>query len=56
VGFEVGDIILAINDQPIQGVEAFATLVNLLKPKEKITLAALDHKSGDTGMVQVTTR
>jgi len=55
-GFEVGDIILGINDQPIQGVEAFAALVNLLKPKEKITLAALDHKSGQTGMVQVVVR
>jgi len=55
-GFEVGDIILAINDQAIQGMETFAALVNLLKPREKITIAALDHKSGDTGMVQVTTR
>jgi serine protease Do len=55
-GFEVGDIVLAVNDQPIQGVETFAALVNLLKPKEKITLAALDHKTGQTGMVQVVTR
>ncbi len=55
-GFEVGDIILAVNDQPIQGVETFASLVNLLKPNEKITLAALDHKSGQTGMVQVVVR
>jgi serine protease Do len=55
-GFEVGDIILAFNDQPIQGVETFASLVNLLKPHQKITLAALDHKSGQTGMVQVITR
>jgi serine protease Do len=55
-GFEIGDIVLAVNDQPIQGVETFAALVNLLKPKEKITLAALDHKTGQTGMVQVVTR
>jgi serine protease Do len=55
-GFEVGDVILAINDQPIQGVETFAALVKLLKPQEKITIMALDHKSGQTGMVQVTTR
>ena len=52
----MGDIILAINDQPIQGVETFAALVNLMKPKEKITLAALDHKTGQTGMVQVEAR
>jgi serine protease Do len=55
-GFEVGDIILAINAQPIQGMETFTALVNLLKPQEKITISALDHKSGDTGMVQVTVR
>jgi serine protease Do len=55
-GFEVGDIILAINDQPIQGVETFAALVNLLKPHQKITIAALDHKTGQTGMVQVAVR
>ena len=55
-GFEVGDVILAINDQPIQGVETFAALVNLLKPQEKIPITALDHNRGQTGMVQVTTR
>ena len=55
-GFEVGDILLAINDQPIQGVETFAALVNLMKPRDKITIAALDHKTGQTGMVQVVVR
>jgi serine protease Do len=55
-GFEVGDILLAINDQPIQGVETFAALVNLMKPRDKITIAALDHKTGQTGMVQVMVR
>jgi serine protease Do len=55
-GFEVGDIILAINDQAIQGMETFAALVNLLKPREKINIAALDHKSGETGMVEVKVR
>ncbi len=55
-GFEVGDIILVINDQPIQGVETFAAVMNLLKPHQKITLAALDHKSGETGVVQVLVR
>jgi S1-C subfamily serine protease len=55
-GFEVGDIILAINKRAVQGVETFAGLVNSVKPHQKITIAALDHKSGETGMVQVTTR
>jgi serine protease Do len=55
-GFEVGDIILAINNQPILGMETFAALMNLLKPQEKITIAGLDHKSGQTGTVQVVVR
>jgi hypothetical protein len=28
-------------------------LVSLLKPKQKISILALDHRSGDTGTVQV---
>jgi Do/DeqQ family serine protease len=52
-GFEVGDMILAINDQPIQGMESFVDLVSLLKPKEKITLLALDHRTGNSGTVQM---
>ena len=47
----------AIHNRPIRGVETFATPVNLLKPQEKITLAALAHKTpGQTGMVQVAVR
>ena len=55
-GFERGDIILAINNQPIQGLEGFVDLVSLLKPKEKITILALDHRTGNTGTVQVMVR
>jgi len=55
-GFEIGDMILAINDQPIDSMESFVGLVNLLKPKDKIAILALDHRTGNTGTVQVVVR
>jgi serine protease Do len=55
-GFEVEDMILAIDNQPIDSMENFVSLVNLLKSKEKISVLALDHRSGNTGTVQVEVR
>ena len=55
-GFEVGDIILGINNQPVEGVESFVQLVTALKANEKASILALDHKSGNTGTVLVMVR
>jgi serine protease Do len=55
-GFELGDIILGINNQPITGVESFVQMVSSLKPNQKVSLFALDHKSGNSGTVLVTVR
>jgi serine protease Do len=55
-GFEVGDMILAINNQSIESMESFVDLVSLLKPKQKISILALDHRTGNTGTVQVAVR
>jgi serine protease Do len=52
-GFEVGDIILQINDQPVEGVEGFVNAMNSLKHNQRIVLFALDHHSGRTGYVEV---
>ncbi len=52
-GFEVGDIILEINGQPVKGVEGFVALVNQLQHNQKIVLFALDQRTGQTGYVQV---
>ncbi|MFQ6078147.1 MAG: PDZ domain-containing protein, partial [Thermodesulfobacteriota bacterium] len=54
-GFEVGDIILEINGQPIEGLDGFVSLVSTLKPHQKIAVLALDHRSGNSGVVQVVT-
>jgi Do/DeqQ family serine protease len=55
-GFEVGDMILAINNQPVENMEGFVDLVSLLKSKQKISILALDHRTGNTGTVQVVAR
>jgi serine protease Do len=56
VGFEVGDVLLEINHQPIKSFESFVALVSTLKPHQKIVLLALDHRSGNTGYVEVEVR
>jgi serine protease Do len=53
VGFELGDIILQVNGQPIESMESFVGLVSALKPSQKIAVLALDHRSGNTGYVEV---
>jgi len=55
-GFEIGDMILAINNQPIESMESFVDLVSLLRPKQKISILALDHRTGKTGIIQVVVR
>jgi len=55
-GFEIRDMILAINNQSIDGMESFVDMVNLLKSKEEIAILALDHRTGDTETIQVVTR
>jgi serine protease Do len=53
-GFEVGDMILAINGQPITGVEDLINRIISLPQHQTLTLRALDHRSGNSGDVKVT--
>jgi S1-C subfamily serine protease len=55
-GFEVDDIILEINDTPVEGVDGLVNLVNGLPHSQKAVIKALDHRSGDTGEVEATIR
>jgi serine protease Do len=52
-GFEVDDVVLQINDQSIEGVDSFVSVVSTLKPRQKIAVLALDHRSGSRGHVEV---
>lgn len=56
VGFEAGDMILAINDQAISGIETFIEVVGSLRPKQQVTILALDKRTGNRGTVQVVAR
>ena len=55
-GFEVNDMILAVNDQPVGGVDDLIQLVAALKPNEKASFVALDHRTGNTGSILVTVK
>ena len=55
-GFEEGDIILAIDNQPVEDMEGFVSLASSLKANQKITLLALDHRTGNTGTIRVEVR
>jgi serine protease Do len=55
-GFETGDMILEINGQTITGIESFIELVSSLQKNQRITLLALDDKTGKTGYIQVVVR
>ncbi len=55
-GFEVGDMILAVNGQPIEGMESLVDLVTTLRPNQKISVLALDRRTGNTVTIQVVVR
>jgi len=52
-GFEVDDIILRVENQPIEGPETFISLMGSLKAGTTVTLLGLDHRTGDIGNVRV---
>ena len=53
VGFEMNDMILEINGKPIVELGKFVDQIRALRPKQRIILLGLDHRSGRTGYVQV---
>ena len=55
VGFEKADLILAVNGGAVAGVDDFATRVAETPPHTQLNLLALDHRSGQTGSVDVMT-
>jgi serine protease Do len=54
--FEVGDMILAVNEQPVAGMDSFIGLASALPPGQRASLAAFDHRTGNTGSVVVVVR
>jgi len=56
VGFEPGDIILEANGHAFKNLEGFLLFVRSLEPEQRITIFALDHRSGHKGYVQIKMR
>ena len=52
-GFEVNDIILAINGQPVSDVQSFVNLIESLTPRHWVQFLVLDHRTGQTGYIRV---
>jgi serine protease Do len=53
-GFEKDDVILDINNIPVDGVDGFVSLAKSLPPHQQALIKALDHRTGRSGYVQVT--
>jgi serine protease Do len=53
-GFEKDDVILDINNVPVEGVEGFVAIVKALPANQQTVLKAVDHRTGQSGFVQVT--
>ena len=49
-GFEKDDVILSINNIPVEGVEGFVALAKALPAHQQTVLKALDHRTGRAGM------
>jgi len=53
-GLEPKDFVLQVNGQAIKGVDGFAELLGSLPAKQPLVVLALDHRSGQSGYVQMT--
>jgi serine protease Do len=52
-GLEPKDFVLQVNGQAIKGVDGFAELLSSLPAKQPLVVLALDHRSGQSGYVQM---
>ena len=55
-GFETNDVLLQIEDQPIDSVEGFGSIVSALKPGQTIDVIVADHRTGRLGSIKVQVR
>jgi len=55
-GFEKGDILLEIEGRAIKNMEDFVDLISSIPARQQITVLALDHRTGNTGYLQVIVR
>lgn len=54
-GIEPGDIILQIDQERIESPEEFATIMSTFPSRKQVILGVVDHRSGRSGFVRLTT-
>jgi len=55
-GLEVKDLILAVNQKPVSSVEDFLELVNSSPAGQPLAFFVVDHRTGNSGYVQIELR
>ena len=55
-GFEVDDIILSINGEPIDDPSTFAELIARVPPRQKLAVLILDHRTGNASYAPLVVR
>ena len=53
-GLEKQDLILQVNGETVNGVDGFVNLFSSLPAKQPLVVLALDHRTGQSGYVQMT--
>jgi len=53
-GLEPKDFILQVNGEAVKGTDGFTELMSSLPAKQPLVVLALDHRSGQSGYVQMT--
>lgn len=53
IGFRAGDLILQINDEWVNDPEDLAAMLAAMPSGEKVSILAIDHKSGKTGYLNL---
>ena len=54
LGFRAGDVILQVDDEWIDDPEELAAMLANLPSRQKVSILAIDHKSGKTGYLSLT--
>jgi serine protease Do len=55
-GFEVGDVLVMVDGQPVDGVDGLAVMLDMTKSRQVVSIAVIDHKTGQAGVVKVEVR
>jgi serine protease Do len=53
-GFEINDLIVQVENQPVSGSDSLYAILSAAGPHKKITVAAVDHHTGQGANIEVT--